>query len=610
MFGQARRGRIGRPFAALAERLESREMLAGDVSVDVFRGDLFLRGDQADNAVEVRSAGDQLVISGLAGTLVEGQSSVSIPAADVNDDLRITLGGGSDSVTIEGVHVPDDVYVSAGTGDDRIQLNSVRADSVALYGAAGEDSVLVNELLARNLAIRGNQGNNVLGIANTNVQRDISLDGGSSAIVGLLQVTIEDDARISMRGESALAIQGSEVNDDTIITGYGPTDVLIQESVHHDDVRITTWSRSDFVAINDVEIGGVARIRLGWGNDALAVNSTTIAGHALLDGGLGTDALQATDVTFVTEDPRIFSFEVEGVENLDARVQASLDALAAAGLVPTDDRPSIAEIVASNEDFETLLTAVELAGLTDTLAGAGNFTVFAPTDVAFQQLGDALDAVLADPNGALFNVLTYHVVGERLPAAELIGRSSVTTLQGQEISLEVTNDGLVLNGNSLVVAQDIPASNGIVHVINMVLLPAETTPSIADLVAARPELSRLNYLLERTGLASELEQGEFTLFAPINSGLSAIPEPITELLLRFAPQLIRELLLDHVAAGRFDAATLLAGQEVTTLGGFTVALSQDATGVRLNTALPTSVVEADIATANGLVHLIDRVIIG
>jgi len=123
--------------------------------------------------------------------------------------------------------------------------------------------------------------------------------------------------------------------------------------------------------------------------------------------------------------------------------------------------------------FKTLAAALTAAGLVDTLKGKGPFTVFAPTDEAFAKLGKAtLDDLLKPENKAkLVDILTYHVVPGTVKAAEVIKHSSVATVQGKAIAIKVTDGKVQLNGASNVVTTDIVAGNGVIHVIDTVLLP-------------------------------------------------------------------------------------------------------------------------------------------
>jgi uncharacterized surface protein with fasciclin (FAS1) repeats len=131
-------------------------------------------------------------------------------------------------------------------------------------------------------------------------------------------------------------------------------------------------------------------------------------------------------------------------------------------------------------EFTTLVAAVKAAGLEDTLRGEGPFTVFAPTDDAFAALpAGTIESLLEDPAGDLTDILTYHVVPGEVTAADVVGLDgeAVTTVNGAAITIGVADDGSVTltdaAGNDVaVVATDIQASNGVIHVIDSVLLPA------------------------------------------------------------------------------------------------------------------------------------------
>jgi len=120
--------------------------------------------------------------------------------------------------------------------------------------------------------------------------------------------------------------------------------------------------------------------------------------------------------------------------------------------------------------FDTLVTAVQAAGLVETLKGEGPFTVFAPTDEAFAAIPEAdLEALLADEE-QLTAVLTYHVVSGKVMAAEVIELDTVTTVEGSEIDIEVIDGGVMVDGANVVTA-DIETSNGVIHVIDAVIMP-------------------------------------------------------------------------------------------------------------------------------------------
>lgn len=132
---------------------------------------------------------------------------------------------------------------------------------------------------------------------------------------------------------------------------------------------------------------------------------------------------------------------------------------------------NIVETAAAAGSFTTLLAAAEAAGLVEVLQSEGPFTVFAPTDDAFAALPEGtIEALLADPD-ALREILTYHVVPGRVLSSDVIGLSSAETVQGTSISIALEGETVVLNGSANVIAVDVEASNGVIHVIDAVILP-------------------------------------------------------------------------------------------------------------------------------------------
>ncbi len=131
----------------------------------------------------------------------------------------------------------------------------------------------------------------------------------------------------------------------------------------------------------------------------------------------------------------------------------------------------IVGVATSAGSFTTLLKAATAAGLVDTLKGAGPFTLFAPTDAAFAALpAGTLDALLKDP-AKLKDILLYHVVSGKVTADQVVKLTSATTVEGKPITITVKDGTVYLNNTVKVVTTDIPASNGVIHVIDAVLLP-------------------------------------------------------------------------------------------------------------------------------------------
>jgi uncharacterized surface protein with fasciclin (FAS1) repeats len=150
-------------------------------------------------------------------------------------------------------------------------------------------------------------------------------------------------------------------------------------------------------------------------------------------------------------------------------------AVAAAALfslsVSAHDHKNIVEVAAGNPDFSTLVAAVKAAGLVDTLSGTGPFTVFAPTNAAFAKLpaGTVEDLLKPENKDKLTAILTYHVVAGEVMAADVVKLSSANTVNGKAVTISTANGVQINDAN--VTATDIDASNGVIHVIDTVILP-------------------------------------------------------------------------------------------------------------------------------------------
>lgn len=280
------------------------------------------------------------------------------------------------------------------------------------------------------------------------------------------------------------------------------------------------------------------------------------------------------------------------------------------------DKASIAEIAAGDENFSTLVTALDAAGLVDTLAGEGAFTVFAPTNAAFEALGETLNAVLADAD-LLTQVLLYHVVDGKVmsPDALALAGSEVETLSGDKIALSIDGGNLFIN-DAMVTAVDIEASNGVIHVIDAVLIPpademgsdmGEEKGSIVDIAVADERFTTLVAALQQAELVETLAgEGNFTVFAPTNDAFAALGSDLDAVLAD--NELLTKVLLYHVldSAVMSETALTLDGEEVVTLSGDSFMISVKDGNLYINDAM---VVIADIEADNGVIHVIDAVLI-
>jgi len=143
---------------------------------------------------------------------------------------------------------------------------------------------------------------------------------------------------------------------------------------------------------------------------------------------------------------------------------------AAAPLGSAAGTPNIVQVAAANKQFSTLVSLVQKAGLAGVLSGPGPFTVFAPTNAAFAKLGKRTLRAVAKNKKLLTKILTYHVVAGKVTAAQVVKLRSAKTVNGKRVKIRVRKGNVFVN-DARVVKTDIPASNGVIHVINRVLIP-------------------------------------------------------------------------------------------------------------------------------------------
>lgn len=271
---------------------------------------------------------------------------------------------------------------------------------------------------------------------------------------------------------------------------------------------------------------------------------------------------------------------------------------------------TVVDVIVNSNDHDTLEAAVVAAGLVETLSDTNaTFTVFAPTDAAFANLpAGTIEAVLADST-LLSNILLYHVVGTQALSTDLTDGQMITTLQGQDVTVTIdSTNGVVMINNAMVIVVDIMASNGVVHVIDAVLLPqAPQTNTILDIVVNSADHDTLEAAVIAAGLAETLSgSGPFTLFAPTDAAFANLPAGTIEALLDSIPELTN-ILLYHVAPGSVMSTDLTNGQQVPTMTFFPpLTVTIDSSGVMINQAM---VIVADIVASNGVVHVIDAVLL-
>jgi transforming growth factor-beta-induced protein len=271
------------------------------------------------------------------------------------------------------------------------------------------------------------------------------------------------------------------------------------------------------------------------------------------------------------------------------------------------DGKDIVDTAVEAGSFKTLVEAVKAAGLVDALKGPGPLTVFAPTDEAFAKLpAGTLDALLKNP-AKLRTILKYHVVSGAVKAADVVKLSSAKTLNGQSVAIDASN-GVKIDGATVAKA-DIEASNGIIHVIDTVILPKD---DIVDVAAAAGSFKTLLDAADAAGLVDALRgEGPLTVFAPTDEAFAKLPTGTLDELKKDKEKLAA-ILTYHVVAGKVTAKQAAGLSSAKTLNGKNVSISKATCTKSHETTLSingANVLKADISAANGVIHVIDKVLL-
>jgi len=278
--------------------------------------------------------------------------------------------------------------------------------------------------------------------------------------------------------------------------------------------------------------------------------------------------------------------------------------------LPAVPTKNIVELASATSDLATLVTALKAGQLTTALSGKGPFTVFAPTNEAFTALPPATLAHLLDPKNIkeLQSVLEYHVISDAaIRSFDLKSSQSVKTLEGQDVEITQVNGSIFVN-KAKVTTANVDATNGVVHIINQVLIPPTPTPSIVELAIATPDLSTLVTALKAGGLVDTLSgAGPFTVFAPTNEAFAKIDSNVLKRLL--APEnkdTLVKVLTYHVVSGAVLSKDLTNNEKIKTVEGEDVTAHVTTAGVKINDA---TVKTADVVASNGVVHIIESVLL-
>ncbi len=257
--------------------------------------------------------------------------------------------------------------------------------------------------------------------------------------------------------------------------------------------------------------------------------------------------------------------------------------------------------------FKTLVAAVQAAGLAEALKGPGPFTVFAPTDEAFAKLPKGTVETLLKPEnkGKLAEILKYHVVPGRFLAADVLAAPAFASLTGQRVDIAMSSGAPMIDG-AKIVKTDIITSNGVIHVIDSVIMPS--TDNIVQTADKAGMFKTLLAAATAAGLDSTLSgEGPLTVFAPTDAAFAKLPKGTVEMLLKPEnKETLTSILKYHVISGRVFSPDAIKAGKAPTVQGDKVQITQSGSSVKINDA---TVVKADLDSSNGVIHVIDSVLL-
>ena len=272
---------------------------------------------------------------------------------------------------------------------------------------------------------------------------------------------------------------------------------------------------------------------------------------------------------------------------------------------PTPEAKNIVETAIDNDDFNTLVDAVVAAGLDTTLSDeTQKFTVFAPTDAAFAALNQTfLNDLINNDIPPLTKILTYHVLSVEVMSTDLSDGMRAETVQGKYVTISI--DGDVMVDNAKVTTADIECSNGVIHVIDAVIVPKS---NIVETAIENNDFNTLVNAVVVAGLDTTLsdESELFTVFAPTDAAFAALdPDFLTNLVNNDTANLTK-ILTYHVLSGKVMSTDLSDGMTAETVQGSEITITIENSNVFVDEA---QVITADVECSNGVIHIIDAVIV-
>jgi uncharacterized surface protein with fasciclin (FAS1) repeats len=323
-----------------------------------------------------------------------------------------------------------------------------------------------------------------------------------------------------------------------------------------------------------------------------------------------TDGMTATmfngdDATFTVTDGNVMINDAN-VTTADVFASNGIIHVIDKVLMPPVDLVDIPSVAQSTGEHTALVAALTQAGLVSTLQGDGPFTVFAPTDTAFQNAGIDLSTFDTDEeNATLVDILTYHVYDGAVQSSAVTDGLTVTMFNGDDASFSVT-DGTVKINDATVTSADVSASNGVIHIIDTVLVPPVDLVDIPSVAQSTGEHTALVAALTQAGLVSTLQgDGPFTVFAPTDTAFQNAGIDLSTFDTDEENATLVDILTYHVYDGAVQSSAVTDGLTVTMFNGDDASFTVTEGVVKIGDA---QVTLADVEASNGVIHVIDKVL--
>jgi len=434
-----------------------------------------------------------------------------------------------------------------------------------------------------------------------NAQINVNMITGDNGVVFEIDAIIEKQT-------NTLTIYDVLSNTDSLSVIKDMVDRSGLSNTLTNTVDLTFFAPSNS-AIDKVDPAIIAELN----NDPSGLLATFVGRHLYNKTLLTEDMSDNMFITMSNGEDVLISFRFDGLYINNSRIVTE-NIITDNGIIhivntvvsPLRERLTAYDVISNQAELTTFKSAVDNAGLVSTFDDSELVTVFAPSNDAFENLGvDLINELMADPNGLLTDVLRFHYNNDLILSTFLFDGSYLTMNNGSVVNVTINSSGTFLNGTKIIV-KDILCDNGVVHIIDAVIMPINTTFTVYDLISLNEDLSILKTAVDTVSLQDFLTTGEeLTVFAPTNNAFNKLPEGALNILMNNENDELRNILLGHIVDGNvLLEENLQPSLQLDLANNTTVTINLLADGLYFNKS---KIVIYDVAVDNGIVHIIDAV---